>query len=74
MSDTVNGSGRFRLVTEQGAERMTSADVLTLADVAAHLELEEELHRMTGWTTERHGEMLRCERGGTVRWIWPREE
>lgn len=71
---TVDGIGTFRLVTEQGAERMTSADVLTLTEVAAHLEIEENLHRMTGWATERHGEMLRCERGETVRWIWPREE
>lgn len=70
---TVNGSGVFRIIHETATERHVS-EPLTLIDVAGYLEVEEMLHRAGGWLTERHGAMLRCEREGRVRWIWPREE
>lgn len=71
---TTDDGKTWRLVTETGEERHESPEPLSLDDVAAFLEVEEELHRAAGWETERLGAMLRCERYGRVRWIWPREE
>jgi hypothetical protein len=63
---------RNRLVTEQDGREHVSSVLLAPDEIPYMLETEEHMHTITGWNVTRHGAMLRCQRGPTIRWIWVR--
>ena len=65
---------RHRLVTDQDGQQHVSSVMFTLDEAADMLNLEENMHRETGWDVTRYGPTMRCKKGAVVRWIWVRSK
>lgn len=63
---------RNRLVTEQDGKQHVSSVLLRPDEIPWMLDTEETMHTLSGWNVHRHGAMLRCVKGETVRWVWVR--
>ena len=65
---------RNRLVIDQDGQRTVSGALLAADEIWPTLDVEETLHRATGWHVTRYGACLRMQRGDTVRWVWVRSK
>ncbi len=63
---------RNRLVTEQDGTTTVSGLLLAPDEIADMLDCEAMLHRKAGWSVQRFGAMLRCEKQTAVRWVYVR--
>lgn len=63
---------RNRLVTEQNGRQHVSSILITTEEIPSMLACEIIMHEANGWTTRRYGQMIRFEKGNTVRWVWVR--
>jgi len=63
---------RNRIVTDQDGTQHVSPVLLTLDEAAEMLDLEERMHRASGWDVTRYGATIRCRKSDTVRWVWVR--
>ena len=63
---------RNRLVTDQDGRETVSSVLLSESEIADMLDLEETMHRCTGWDVTRYGSSMRCAKGEIVRWVWVR--
>ncbi len=65
---------RHRIVTDQDGQQIVHSVVLSLDEAASMLDLDERMHRETGWDVTRYGACIRCRKGHTVRWVWIRSK
>jgi len=63
---------RNRLVIHQDGVSTVSGTLLKPSEIWPALDIEETMHRATGWKVKRYGGCLRCQKGKTVRWVWVR--